>query len=107
MATNDYKKLAQGQLPSTAGALYTAPTGKKAIIRRITIVNTDSVDRTFQLFQSGTTDANALTPVFTLLAGGMAVDDDVMTLDDADTLEGVASVASKLTYTVQGDEITP
>ena len=41
-----YKKLAQGQLPSSAGTIYTVPSGTSTIIKHIRLVNTDSSART-------------------------------------------------------------
>jgi hypothetical protein len=103
---DDFKRLYQGQLPNSAGVLYTVPGGTQAIVKRITVVNTDAVDHTFQLFQGGSAAANAITPVFTVLAGGMAENDDSRTMDSADTIYGVADVASKVTVTIAGDEVT-
>lgn len=70
--TND-----QQQLATSAATIYTAPTSTEAFIRSIHVVNTDtSNSNTFQLFVGGTAAANAITPVFTLVAGGMAVYED-------------------------------
>lgn len=68
-----YSCLAQGQLAATVGTLYTAPNPGEAFIKTITIVNTDTVARTFRMFRGGTADANAITPSFSLAAGSMAV----------------------------------
>lgn len=70
--TND-----QQQLATSAATIYTAPASTEAFVRSIHVVNTDtSNSNTFQLFVGGTAAANAITPVFTLLPGGMAVYED-------------------------------
>jgi hypothetical protein len=71
-----YKVLYQGQLPSSATTLYTVPTSTQAFIRSMMVVNTDTAIRTFQLFRGGTAAANAITPVFSLLPGSVAVYED-------------------------------
>src|SRR4051812_19191694 len=73
--TEAYSKLFQGQLPATTPATqYTAPASTQVFVRAIAIVNTNAgATQTFQLFQGGTAAANAITPVFTIPAGGMAM----------------------------------
>lgn len=68
-----YSCLAQGQFAASTGAIYTVPSSTQAFIKTITVVNTDTVARTFQLFRGGTAAANAITPAFSLAAGSMAV----------------------------------
>lgn len=74
--TETYKVLDQRQLASSAGTIYTAPTSTTAFVRSIHVVNNDTVARTFRLFRAGTAAANAITPVYTLQAGSMAVYED-------------------------------
>jgi len=71
-----YKVLDQRQLAAAAATIYTVPTSTTAFIRSITVVNNDSVTRTFQYFRGGTAAANAITPVITLPIGGMAIYED-------------------------------
>lgn len=67
----------QQQLATSAATIYTAPGSTEAFIRSITVVNTDtSNSNTFQLFAGGTAASNAITPVMTLLPGGMAIYED-------------------------------
>ena len=72
----DYKVLAQSQLPSSVGTLYTVPTSTQGFIKTILIVNHDTVTRTFRLFVNGTADSNAITPTCSLLPGGCASYED-------------------------------
>jgi hypothetical protein len=107
MPTDDYKLLYQGQLPSSTGTLATVASGKAWIIKHMAVVNTDSAARTFTLFRQGTGDANMITPpAMAVPAGGMAEYDGTMALGASETLRGVASVATELTITVSGDEVT-
>lgn len=75
--TEAYKVLAQSQLPAAAATQYTVPGSTTAFIRSIMLVNTSaSATQTVQLFRGGTAQANAITPVLTIPAGGMAVYED-------------------------------
>lgn len=67
----------QQQLASSVATIYTATANGPTFIRSISVVNTDtSNSNTFQLFAGGTAAANAITPVFTLVAGGYATYED-------------------------------
>ncbi len=88
--------------------LATVPGGKSWIVKNITMVNTDSSDRTVGLYHNGTTNVTSITPTaVTIVAGGMyAFGGDSMAFAAGDTISGGASVASKITITITGDEIT-
>lgn len=103
---NAYKVLAQGQLSNSVGTLYTVPAATSTIVHHIILVNTDVADRTARLYIGGTADANEILPPSTILTGGWAEDDGVHTLETGQTIRGYASVASKVTYTIEGVEIT-
>ena len=74
--TEVYKVLYQGQLAASAGTLYTAPTSNISFVKSITVVNNDTTARTFKFFRGGTASANAITPDFSIPAGGMALYED-------------------------------
>lgn len=102
-----YKQLYQGQLPSSAATLYTVPGATSAIIRHISVVNNDTVARTCAFYRGGTAATNLITPpAMVVLPGGMQEWDGAMALGTTETLRGVGSVASMLSVTVDGDEIT-
>ena len=113
MPSDNFKLLAQDRAASlTAGhadnARYTVPSNHEAIVKSIKVVNTDSSARWFKAYHStGTTydDTTAITPEFTIPAGGMAVFDGVITMDASDTLGFDVSVVDKITISVYGDEI--
>lgn len=98
-----YKTLYRAYLPNSATTLYTAPSG--VIIKHISIVNTDSADRTCSLYRNGTTNDYLFTvPLMVVPAGGMVEQDMTMSLEASGTIAGLASVASKLTIIICGDE---
>lgn len=109
MASDSYKTLyGPANLPSAAGAIAGPTGGKQWIISRITVVNTDIVSRTFALYVGGTAAVNQITPAtVTLAAGYMCEIDELDSLDSGESIYGVASVASKLTIRISGDEFTP
>ena len=104
MADN-YKVLAQGQLAAAAGAIYTVPGATQAIVRGIVIVNTDTTTRTISLFVNGTGAANKILSNRTLAQDERLEINGVITLAAAGTIQGVADVGAKVTYTISGLEI--
>ena len=102
-----YKTLYRAQLPDSVATLYTA-TGVAAIIKHISVVNNDTVDLTFSLYRNGTTAAYVFSPstAVSVPAGGSVEWDGTMALEASGTIAGVASVASKLTCIIDGDEVT-
>lgn len=102
-----YKVLYQGQLGNTVATLATVGGGKTWIIKYITVVNTDSAARTFGLYIGGTTDTASITPTaVSIPAGGSAEWAGNLTLEATQTIAGGASMASKLTTTIFGDEVS-
>ena len=101
------KNLGQGQLgTSPAGDLYTVPTATSAIVKTITVVNTDTVARIVNLYikVSGQT-ARKIIPVNTILPAGYSLEtDEEFTISAADKIQGDADAASKLDYTLSGVE---
>jgi hypothetical protein len=72
--TDAYKQLAQGQLPNSAGVLYTVPVSTSTLVKSIHLVNTSGVPITgIQLFVGGGAAANAITAAFNLGIGCFAV----------------------------------
>ena len=103
-----YTRLAQQQATASAATLYTAPSsaGASAIVKHIRIVNMDTVPRWVKLWQGGTADVNVILPQVTIAAGGWAEFDGVLCLPASQTLSVIGEVASKLSVTVEGAEIT-
>ncbi len=105
-----FKVLVQVQLGNTVATLATVGAGKTWLIGLITAVNNDSSARTFGLYVGGTAAANAITgTAISLPASGGSWEwslEKPMTLEAAQTLAGGASVATQVTLTVWGDEIS-
>jgi hypothetical protein len=103
-----FKKLAQAQAGTSAATLYTSPAtaGNSTIIKSIRIVNTDTSARWVKLYQAGTADSNLILPQTTIPAGGWAEFNGSIVMSNNETLSSQAEVASKVTITVSGVEIT-
>ncbi len=105
MASDTFKILAQGQLPSSIGTIYTCP-AVATVVRHIAIVNADgSNSHTAELTIQGTSGAHQILPPITILGGGYGNWDGVMCLTNAQTISGLADAGSVVTYTIFGDEI--
>lgn len=105
-----YKVLYQGQLGNSVATLATVGAGKTWLIGLITAVNNDSSARTFGLCVGGTTAAFRITSnVISLPASGGSWEwapEKPICLEAAQTLAGGASVATQVTVTVFGDEVS-
>jgi len=89
-------------LASGTSTMVTVTTGHIYTLRKIKIVNTDTSNaKTFQLFINGSLAANAITPVYTIDAGGMAESDEFVVLTGTDTLQ-ITTSATGLTASVYG-----
>lgn len=107
MASDSYTLIHQSQIAATIATLFTVTGGHQYIIKHMTVINNDTVARTFGLYRQGTAAANVITPPnMSIPAGGMAEWDGTMSMDAAETFRAVASVASMLTITIDGDDIT-
>jgi len=107
-----FKVLAQGQLPSSVGTLYTVPASTEAIVKTIHLANMTAGTVTARLNVKGTAAANAILPPISILAGGFAVyaDDGWRVYNDQGQLLSVgatgATGAAGGVFTVK-DEGTP
>jgi len=91
------------QLNNSAGTLYTAPTGIRATIKRIHIVNPTTTAYTFTLSIGNDAAGTELYKAQSISPGGYFDDYANYTLEPADVLQGYAGTASKLTITVNAD----
>lgn len=104
-----FKVLYQGQIGNSAATLATVGAAKTWVIKLMTCVNTDTSARTFGLYIGGTAAANQVTSnAISLPASGgyWEWNPSGLTLETGQTIAGIASVASKLTLTVYGDEVS-
>lgn len=102
------KNLANGQLALAEADVYLVPAVTTAIIKTITLVNTDTVARTMNLYikkSAGT--SRRIIPKNTNLPAGYSLEtDQEYTLGAADAIRGDASAATIVDFTVNGVEET-
>ncbi len=105
---DSWKVLYQGQLGNTVATLATVGGGKTWIISKVKAVNNDTSARTMGLYIGGTTASHAVTPPAVSIPAGGAWEDNSpgWTLEAAQTIAGGASVASQVTVTIFGDEVS-
>lgn len=101
-----YKKFYQQQPGTSATTLFTVDSGRQVIVKHIRVVNNDTSARTIKLWHDGTADANVILPATSIRAGGWAEFDGTITMEASDSFSGQASVASKVTVTIYGLEIS-
>lgn len=90
-----------GQLPATKGTLHTM-TNPGTI--RVTLVNTDTVSRTFNLYVNPTGTSRRIAPKDSTLGAGEKYISDPQTLQAGDLVEGDGSAATIVDYKVNGFE---
>lgn len=101
------KFLAEGQLPTSEGALYTCPSGKVAYIKLITLGNATATTSTGNvLFRKGA-GTNRLMYRFELAQNQSASFTGSFVLEAGDSLRGVASAFGTIDYAIFGVEETP
>lgn len=101
------KNLAQGQLAATKGTIYTTPAVTQAIVKSITVVNTDVAARTINLYINSAGTSRRIVPKDLSLAIGACVTvDDVKTLEAGDLIEGDCSAATVADFLISGAENT-
>ena len=103
-----YKSLADGQLAAAKATLYTVPAATTASIKQITYTNTDVAARTVNLYvkRSGSVSRRIIPMNMSLAIGNTMYwgDGDSMELSTGDIIEGDASAATVVDYTITGAE---
>ncbi len=104
--TISIKSLADGQLANSKGTIYTTPTSTQAIVKSITLVNTDSSARAVNLYfkASGGTSRRITPKDYSLAVGALMVMEDELTLEAADIIEGDAAAATVIDFVISGVE---
>ena len=102
------KLLGEGRLASTKGTIYTCPASTQAIIKTISLVNTNSTAEGVNLYikKSGQTSRRIVPQDSELGIGYLLETDQEYTLEAADIIEGDADTVSKVDYTIHGVEET-
>lgn len=110
--TDTYKPLAQAQVPSSVGIIYTAPNivGIATVVKAIKIANPTASAVTVKLHHvpngGSATDANVILPTMSVDANGVAEFDGALILGQNETIRAVASAATSLTISLYGVEST-
>ena len=101
------KALGEGQLPAATGVLYTVPASTQTIIKTMIFVNTNVAVRTINIFlKTGGTNRRIVPKDLSLKAQYLMETDQEYTLEAGDTVEGDASAASSIDFTIHGIEET-
>ena len=88
-------------MATSAAAIYTPATSKIGIVKSITVVNTDSVARTINLYLNiGGTNRRICPKDLSIASGGMWSDDSVHVVAQPDSVQGDCSAANVADYTV-------
>ena len=105
------KKIAQGQLGTSDAAAFTGTSGHTYTITTVVFCNTDTSDRTFRWHNvdaaGSSTAANAEFYDQPIPANSTLRIKDRTVVEGAGMLRGLASVASKVTYSVYGLDRSP
>jgi hypothetical protein len=104
---NTPKSLADGQLPSSKGTLYTVPASTKTLIKSIIIVNIGAVSRTVNIYAKPNSTSRRIFPKDYALASSAQVElETSLILEAGDLIEGDAAAANEIDFVISGVEIT-
>ncbi len=98
------KSLADGQLATSKGTLYTAPSATQTIIKRISYVNTSTSDVTVKLYFKASGGTSRRIDRAELSNEGKGIMDNEVTLEAADIIEGEATIGSVVDFVISGVE---
>jgi hypothetical protein len=106
--TITYLNLANGQLPATAAALYTVPAGASAVVKFITLVNTNTATENVNLFfQKAGSTARRIIPVNLSVSASQSVEiNQTITMGAGDAIWGNTTDASVVDYVISGVQVT-
>ena len=99
-----YKVLSQGEVATSATALYTVPVATEAIIKHMDVVCTSAAK--LKLWVGGTGDGNVILPEVSLATGEFAQWDGTIALEAGQIIYGDSDVSTAITVTIYGLEIT-
>lgn len=97
------KALADGQLAAAKGTLYTTPAATQTIVKSITLYNSGAADNTCLIYaKPGATSRVIFRVVLGTLEHAQFV--TVITLEAGDLIEGSATSATEVDYTINGTQ---
>jgi tagatose-1,6-bisphosphate aldolase non-catalytic subunit AgaZ/GatZ len=94
--------LAEGQLPSSKGTLYTVPGATTAYVRTIRVHNTNAAGQTVLIYVKRGTSRIFSRAV--LAQNETLVVDDPVSLEAGDLIEGQTTTATAVDYVITGAE---
>jgi hypothetical protein len=105
--TFSIKALGEGQLAGAKGTIYTVPSVTQTVIKTITLVNTTAGALTVNLYINSSGTSRRIIPKDLSLGAGEALETDRdYTLEAGDLIEGDASSATSIDFTISGIEET-
>lgn len=106
MATTPLRLAGPAQLGNAAATLYTVPSTTKTIVRHIHLFNADTVAHTITISITADAASKRIYDAYSLAAGTELDRWGYYVLEAAEILQGFADTASKVTYTIDGDQLT-
>ena len=101
-----FASLADGQVATTTGTLYTVPGATTAVLRSVTFFNTNATDQTINVYvtRSGGTrrQLRRFTPVVQYGSVDLLVDGEVLILSTGDVLEADTTTTTAVDYLITG-----
>jgi hypothetical protein len=105
MVTMNLKLLANGQLPNVKGTLYTCPALTTVIIKTVSYVNTGAaLSVNLYVTKAAGTSRRVIPNNMTLGTDFSMLYDDEITLEAGDYIDGDATNATQVDYTINGVE---
>ena len=100
--TRTPKILADGQLPSSKGTLYTVPADTSVYLSKVTIFNTNIATQIVKLYINSSGTSRQLFHIAELEQYENIVYDGGVILETGDLLEGETTTASVVDYLIMG-----
>lgn len=100
------KVLADGQLPTTKGTLYTVPGGTTTYVKFLSVFNTNAASQAIVIYvNSSGTSRKIARLVLTQDQFARVIDkDEALVLEAGDLIEAETTTATAVDYTIQGVE---
>jgi len=97
--------LADGQLPTTVGALYTVPASTTAIIKSFVIFNTNAATQTVNVYITRSGSTRRQLHQFSVLQNASVVvlaNGETWALSTGDTIDGDTTTGTAVDYVITG-----
>ena len=105
LAQQSAKVLAEAQLPSSKGTLYTVPASYKTYITLVTLYNNNGTAETVTLYIKPGSNSRGWAKMTLDASGGYAhIDGKGLVLEAGDVLEGFTTTVAQVDYVICGVE---